>query len=206
MAERNIPGFVVSWLDGESVLARGVSDLGTAGPVTTVSTGQHPFPDPAQRPQVAFDEGGKGWFTWGRRETIENSSTQGRRFDGSVLLDQVDLVPVSSDLAESGSLSLAGDRGFAVTYTDYQAEPDVELRNRARVFEAGGIEMADVPVSIFGGLTSVGDLAHASSNPGDFLVVWRQDDAVMGRRFVDLVFADGFESGDTSAWSIVVEE
>ncbi len=114
----------------------------------------------------------------------------------------------------SRSVTLDADLGLEFQANEYttgaQETPHIAslqdggFVNRVRVFDADGTQLADVPVSLFGGFTSVGDLAHASSNPRDFLVVWRQDDAVMGRRLVDLVFADDFESADPSAWSETV--
>ena len=52
--------------------------------------------------------------------------------------------------------------------------------------------------------------AVAAEADGDFVVVWQSRGSsgsdsslmsILGQRFVTPIFADGFESGDTSAWS-----
>ena len=55
--------------------------------------------------------------------------------------------------------------------------------------------------------------ARIAMNPaGEFVIVWQSEGLlegsyqynIHGQRFGTQVFADGFESGDTSAWSVTV--
>jgi hypothetical protein len=68
---------------------------------------------------------------------------------------------------------------------------------------------AEFAVSVAGSLTAASSVA--AENDGDFVTVWQSDgqdgseEGVYGRRFAGQpIFVDGFETGNTSRWSVTV--
>ncbi len=103
----------------------------------------------------------------------------------------------------------ANEHGFIVSWRRFggSAAQDGISRAFARAFNASGVA--------FGGEFEVNTAATSESYQtdaginadGTFVVVWSNAYDLWGRRFVfdPSIFEDGFESGDTGAWSVTVD-
>lgn len=131
----------------------------------------------------------------------------------------VDTDPVVGDQIEpSVSMSDSAPEGFAefiTTWTQFEVAREILGQNifivgarRPRSLARGGAN-PEFTVSVAG--TQTGHSSVSVAPTLDFVVVWQALDVdgegVFGRRFdanIPPIFEDGFESGDTGAWSLTL--
>jgi hypothetical protein len=203
-------GFLVTW---QSASSAGSDDSGTSIQLRRFDAAGDPIGSDEQvntyisadqrNPRVACAGDGSFVVVWESDGSSGNDqsslSIQARIFDG-------DGTPLGLDFQVNSLVEGS------------QAEPDVEMMGDGR-FEAvwadGGSSIQRQTFTADGGMvgsqsqvdTSTGFSAYyptvAMTPGGDFIVVWDSSvGGIRGRIFRLLfVFADGFESGDTSAWS-----
>jgi hypothetical protein len=205
--------FVVAWrsdgspgddVDGRSVQARWFSPGGSPESqfqVNTVTTGDQ------ERPDVAVAPDGRFLVVWDGLSTGSDPdrSIQGRMYDP-------DRLPLGPDFQ------------INTTTADTQSQPTVEARAdssflvvwrspagvQAQVVDADGnldgleLRLNSTETEIYVRPTLAGSLN------GRFVVTWDTEDHYeygeyrRARLLRDAIFTDGFESGDTSAWSATV--
>jgi hypothetical protein len=106
------------------------------------------------------------------------------------------------------AIASEGSGNFMITWTS-QGSDGSDTNGRSiqgrRVSSSGVTNGSQFQVNTFA--TGNQDLSSvAFGEDGHFVVVWHSpgvdpDDAILGQRLTTAIFADGFESGDTSAWS-----
>ncbi len=156
---------------------------------------------------------GDGFVVVWQGETADDSSDSGiaaRRF-GATGLPVNDELPVNDLTVGSQrepSVTEQPGGGFVVTWTGFAVPGDPDDSIGARFFAADGRPIGgELQVNTYTTEAQYGSAA-ASAPGGDFVVVWTSfgsavgdaDYAIVGQRFSADLFADGFESGDTSAW------
>lgn len=160
-------------------------------------------------PVVAADGAGGFlvvWHSFGQDGS--DDSVQARRFDAAGTAVGVEFqvnTTVDYDQGFPSVAAIAG-LGFVVVWESFGPEGDADSV-QARWFDAEGAAIGDeLQVNTFT-TSDQEDPTVASDAFGNFVVAWEsygQDgsvDSVHAQHFVALVFADGFESGDTLAWS-----
>lgn len=209
----------------DAVMRTDGSFLATWKDETPVARGKGP--DPEERGIVArrFDSQGTGsleelelaggpsrprnsrvdGLEWNRFVVAwEADTVRAARFevDGSVLGAEIEVQPDDGLDHGSPALATSPDGRFVVAWDAIDGgSRTAPVGIRARAFDAAGVPYGD-PLEI----ATTGYGADVTWLGGDdFLVVWGGFGEVRGRRMVvpDLasLFADGFESGDTGAWS-----
>ena len=201
-------GFVVVWAStGQDGSFEGVfgqrfgasgTPLGTEFRVNSWTTGAQ------QNAKVAADASGRFVVIWNTfSQGGSGDGLFGQRFDaaGGVLGGEFMITPMTTAFPNHPALAADPAGGFVAAWSKGS---DVF----ARRYDAGGTPD--------GGEFSVNSAtpdyrrypAVAFRDAGEFVVVWQKLDSstflgdVFGRRFApDLIFKDGFESGDMSAWS-----
>ncbi len=150
-----------------------------------------------QTPALAVAEDGTFVIAW---RTYVSYTIEGQRFaaDGSFLGDQfqIDDPMISGEGRDPEAASGPGD-SFLVTWrSPLGSESDIQ----ARYFPAGG-GPGEPQFQVNSYTTGAQNgLAVATDRNGEFLVVWRHP-TIRGQFLEVTLFADGFESGDTTAWS-----
>ncbi len=127
---------------------------------------------------------------------------------------QVNAYTTSSQLNPSVAVEPQGD--FVVVWTSYGSygtDSSGESIQGQRYDSGGAPVGGQFQVNAYT-TTSQRRPAMAADAQGSFVVVWRSngsygtdtsDGSIQGQRFAGLqIFTDGFESGDTSAWSSTV--
>lgn len=221
-------GFVVTWSSNESegdddsstsVQARIFDDLGLPeGPAFQVNTYTT---DRQFRPGVASAPGGGFavvWTSFGSPGSDQDGpSIQSRVFDalGTPVGAQLQVNTYTTSFQVGAAVAALSDGGFAVVWESLgSAGGDVSDRSiQGRRLDAFGAPLGE-PFQVNRFTTSYQLLPRvAGDGRGDFTVVWNSngspgDDSdslsIQGQRFGPRIFADGFESGDTSAWTQAV--
>ncbi|MDH3402885.1 MAG: hypothetical protein OEP45_04645 [Acidobacteriota bacterium] len=201
---RSDGGFVVAWV--------GEHDAGGPGPTTDVFqrrfaadgsplSGEFQLSDPGEggayysiRPDVGVDESDNFLVVWHTQLNLAWGGVYGRRTDAGGATGPIKELAIES---EDHTFSMAPTGDFVVVWHDYYpygGEP------RGDRFDPLGNHVATFAVP---DTEDFSTLVHSSDNPSDFVLVRLvgPDWDLVGQRFGDVVFADGFESGDTSAWS-----
>jgi hypothetical protein len=196
--------FLVVWNDGQEVFARYYDTLGDpAGDEFQVSQ-LDPLSFASFDLDVASEDSGRFRIFWATDINLEENATMTRTFTGpSTLGSLIDL-----DLRSNGrpGYSMTGDGEFVVTRVW-----SFGMTLEGALFDAGydllsEFEIAPAPTySLWDS-----NVAHTGTDSREFVAVWVDQQPpgepfpdVMARRFYP-IFADGFESGDTSVWSVVV--
>jgi hypothetical protein len=158
---------------------------------------------------VATLPGGDFVVTWW--VTAYGPGVWGRLFDADGL-PAGDEFQVNSGTTPTTNPSLAASADtFVATWARGGADSEITGRR----FDAAGAPLGDdFRIDTYEAASDQGFAAVAGSPGGDFVVVWQStgspgdDDSyqsVQGRAWVGPpIFADGFESGDTAAWSQAV--
>jgi hypothetical protein len=205
-------GFVVAWEsygeDGhyDSIVVRRFDSAGaplSGDTVVNVFTlGDQDDPALAVHPDGSFVV---VWEDDYQTSPVEKSFA--RFFDsaGSPLTGEVEVSAVSDQVNPAAA---AGDDGSTTLVWDSDGVDGDALGVFGRTFDGTGTAVGS---QFQVNLTTAGPQGHpvvAGSN-GQFLVVWEdpvtEGDGVglYARRLADAIFSDGFESGDTTAWSAV---
>jgi len=152
-------------------------------------------------PKIAADEENSFRVVWREQIHLERSDVVSRATGAGGLGPRVRLAEDTGEFAID--VTATGD--FVVAYGDGQYAFDIKGRLGSRDNELRPpFEIATSPYPY----PSPADLAVRGADAREFIVVWSQGAAggqsdVFARCFRRL-FADGFESGDTSAWSQTV--
>lgn len=218
-------GFIVAWSNEgspgddtslNSVLARRFSSdgmpLGSDFQVNTYTTDNQWFPS------VSTASDGSFVIAWQRSGPAGGSSSSrimGRRYasDGSSLGGPFQVSAYTTGNQTFPAVSMQPNGDFAVVWDIPLAAGNAN--SQARFFDADGTPFGEqfrVNPLLAGGFNFG---ATAAPSPGGrFVVVWHGSyyagglyavEHIQGRRVRRDFFADGFESGDTSAWSQAIE-
>jgi hypothetical protein len=166
-------------------------------------------------PSVALGSAGSLVAVWESETSLgtdsDGYSVQGRCYDGfGAPLDEEFQINTWTTGDQSRPRVAFGSGGdfVVIWYGPATADEDADLAVRAQAFDAGcsplgaEFQVNSTTLNHFG--------AHVAAGPNDtFVVIWEHIPAqgskeVLGQKFVfgqAAVFLDGFESGDTSAWS-----
>ncbi len=192
----------------------GGQPVGAQFQVNTVTTQRQFLPDVAMGPDGGFVVAWRDYAPVGN----EDLSVQARRYDagGNPLGPQFQLNSYTSGLQIYPRLAIAPDGGFLAVWTSTgSAGDDQDLFSvQARLFDAEGAPQgADLQVNeSTAGFQFLPSAAVDSA--GRFLATWQSDAStgsdtdgasVQGRFLAGPIFADGFESGDTSGWDQTVQ-
>jgi hypothetical protein len=203
-------GFVTAWreLDYPTRIRAQRFNATTqgVGPELVVAGGR------VRHPAVASDAAGNFVVVW---ESLYNSyygvtrNLWGRRYDATGTPQGDAFVVTSHDddyyygpLVGYPSVAMNGRGDFVVAWHE---NTDYSFDVLARTFDAGG--PAGPPFFVRSDLGYQGRPSVAMNGAGDFVVAWQYQDwdlttDVGARRFRrDLIFRDGFDRGDLSAWS-----
>jgi len=110
------------------------------------------------------------------------------------------------------ALAVASTGEFVVVWTSYQAAADSDGGSiQGQRFNADGTSVGEQFQVNTDNILHHRSPSVAGGPPGDFVVVWHSssyaypyghyDTNIKAQRFTTPLFTDGFESGDTSAWS-----
>lgn len=221
-------GFVAVWSSNDSagdddsstsVQARLFDDLGTPdGPAFQVNTYTT---DRQFRPSVAAAPGGGFavvWTSFGSPgDDQDGPSIQSQVFDalGAPVGSQLQVNTYTSSFQVGAAITALADGGFTVVWESLgSAGDDTSDRSiQGRRLDPAGLPLGE-PFQVNHFTTSYQLLPRvAGDGTGDFTVVWNSngspgDDSdslsIQGQRFGPRIFADGFESGDTAAWTRAV--
>lgn len=194
--------FVVAWLAGR-VSARRYDEAGQAVGDSFVVSGV----DPASSPAIAMNGSGGFVIAWSRWIS-DQQEIAARRYDadGLPLGPEFQVNAYTTGLQSGAAVGVDGAGRFLVVWqSELQDGSGSGIYGQA--FDAGGARIGtEFRVNAW---TTGGQLRPSvvAAGPGHFLVAWEsvgQDGSDSGifSRVVDLPqFADGFESGDSCAWS-----
>jgi hypothetical protein len=220
VARRASGGFVVAWSsqnasDNYGIRARRFDAAGSPlGSDFLVGSNGYPV---ASWPQVAADESKfvVTWHDYGQSAGTDDSyfSIQARAFDGSgtPLGPDFQVNQTTPGYQWMSSVAMVPDGGFVVAWTsDGSAGSDSSYDSiQAREYDGAGVARGDeFQVNTY---TTLSQRYPVVRSHGDgFVVAWTSlgsfgddtsDWSAQARRYAIPLFADGFESGDTSAWS-----
>jgi hypothetical protein len=210
--------------DGSSIQAqRFDSDgdrVGTQFQVNDYTTGNQ------TQPRISIGGDGQFVVAWNSvgspGDDASQDSVQARRFaaNATPLEAQFQVNTYTTLIQRKAAVAMDPSGGFTVTWASGfpnppAAGPDGELYGiSARPFKADGTPASDEFVVNTFTYNNQYRNSVAANSDGEFLVVWESEDspapdfgrAVLGQRYSNsaLVFTDGFESGDLSAWSSTV--
>jgi hypothetical protein len=197
--------FLVAWSDSEEVRARLYDPQGDpTGAEFQVSQLNYPYSFFSTAPVVGADDAGRFRLVWATDINLEEMTAMTRTVTGAGVLGPLTDLDLPS--AGIGEFSMTGDGEFVVPHAPYY--PDL-LRGTRFDASHGVLAEFDVAEDADSYLARAA-VAHQSADSRDFIVAWQAppagdpDPDVRARRFALLLFADGFESGDTSAWSNTV--
>ena len=163
---------------------------------------QHPHAAPVSRLRRTPAPRFRGNGSFG--SDTNQSSVQAQRLtsDGSTVGGQFQVNTTTTGAQKYPAVGEDGAGGFVVAWADGSQAPSYRIQGQ-RFFPDGqptGREfLADAEATASQFRSRIDDLGV-----GRFVVVWPEGNDVKGRRFVVPLFADGFESGDTSAWTNTV--
>ena len=130
--------------------------------------------------------------------------------DGALLGGEFQVNSYSTSSQVRPGVAATADGAFMVTWAG-QGPDTAGTGIQARWFDSVGTPVGvEFQVNTF--IPGIhGSAAVASADTQDFVILWKNNgqdgsaDSVYGQRFIIALFADGFESGDTSAWSSTVQ-
>jgi len=212
-------GFLVAWhsradQDGDlfGIFAQRFgangSPIGSEFQVNTYTTGDQ------KSPAATFAPTGEFVIVWNSRLSFPTSyEVRGRLFDanGQALGDEFQVNTYTDGFQRVGSIAQGS---FVVVYESYGPDGDSGGILGQRFSDSGDRLGSEFQINTYTTLTQR-DPVIATAPNGEMIVVWEdgssssdgQDGSswgVFAQRFVIPTFADGFESGDTSAWSSTV--
>jgi hypothetical protein len=210
VASDDAGGFVVTWADDINeydthVRARrfNASGVPTGSPVLVFASGR------SGAPVVASDPAGNFVVVWPTGYSyVVGYQLMARRYDAaSVPLGDAFVVSAPTNYYYVARPGVAMDRrgGFVVTWQEGGNYVEYAWDVLARTFDASG--PTGPPFFVHRDLGSQFAPSVDVNHAGDFVVTWQFEDwdfttDIGARRFRrDLIFRDGFDRGDLSAWS-----
>jgi len=209
--------FVVVWMSyGQDGSGFGVfgrrydaagSPLGGEFQVNTYSTGSQ------IDPSVATDLAGNFTVAWSSYQDGSSYGIFGRRYDaeGEPLGNEFQVNEYTTGGQKTPSIASDGGGDFVIAWTNYGMQDGSSWGVFGRLYDSMGDPLGgEFQVNSYTtGGQAFPSVAMAGSG-SSFSVVWASDGqdgsgaGVFGQRYRGTLFADGFESGDTSAWSSTV--
>ena len=175
------------------------------------------------RPEVAADSLGNFAVVWQAAEAggvdTSDRSIETQRFDvnGNPVGSQIQVNTYTTDDQTDAGVAMDAQGNFVVVWKSEGSETSYYRSIQAQYFDSGGNSVGDQ----FQVNTYTTYFHHAPfatmDGQGNFIVVWDSDGspgndssnrAVQGQRYsagAEVIFSDGFESGDTSTWSSTVQ-
>jgi hypothetical protein len=161
------------------------------------------------RPAVAVGSAGEFTVVWERGVGTYDLDVVGRRFDsaGGPSGDEFRVNAYTSGFQQAPRIRADGTAGFLVVWAGSGQDGD-GLFGRRFAADAHPLGAEFAVNAETAGQLGFQEVAVGSS--GDFVVVWMTaigdpvDFDLRGRRFRAPFFCDGFETGDTGAWSLAV--
>lgn len=175
------------------------------------------------RPEVAADSLGNFTVAWQAEEAggvdTSDRSIEAQRFDssGNPVGSQFQVNTYTTDDQTDVGVAMDPQGNFVVVWKSEGSETSYYRSIQAQYFDSGGNSVGDQ----FQVNTYTTYFHHAPfatmDGQGNFIVVWDSEGspgndssnrAVQGQRYsagAEVVFSDGFESGDTSTWSNTVQ-
>ena len=215
IAVRPDGSFVAAWeslgqdADGETVmvqlLASDLSPIGAEIQANVYTTNNQ------EDPELAVSADGSFAVVWeSQSQLLSGEEAVGRIFnsDGTPRSDEIILATNTALDQENPEVAAAEDGGFVALWRHYSTTDLAFFEVQSQRLDSNGLKIGD---EFTVNEVSDGDQFHSHIAPmpgGRFIVSWREDaypccdgPRVKGR-FVDIpLFADGFESGDTTAWT-----
>ena len=173
-----------------------------------------------QQVAVAMHDDGQFLVAWSSSQSIDDNdnSIQARRFDssGAPIGDQFRVNAYTTSFQRAPAVTTAPGGGFLVVWDSGQSVNDNNLTSvQAQLFDDTGLPLGDQQqVNTFTQSFQF-DGGVAWDGEDGFVVAWTSygssgndssEGSIQGQRFEAIIalFEDGFESGDTSAWSEIV--
>jgi hypothetical protein len=162
---------------------------------------------------VVADASGNFVVTWDSAGDGDPVGSFARRFDGAgnPLSGDVLLNTYTTDLQFNPRIARLPS-GFVVTWGSYGGQDGDDSGIFGRALDASGTPVGgEFRVNTYT-TSRQSQMSVASSPHGDFVVAWTsyyQDGSSYGvyaQRYSDVIFKDGFESGDVSRWSTSVAD
>ncbi len=216
-------GFVIAWMEADYL----VSQYSTAEALRLDADGVSLGSGFSLHPSLQFAGGdsidvatipdGEFVAVWNGYEAFYGFSTDiySRRIDTMDAPDAAGPTRVNiftSSFDTSSRLARAGDGSFLVVWSTHSPPGDEERGIRGRFLAPDGTPRGEeFRVNTFTTGNQLGPEVEVSDDGKTFLVVWytesgpgsdTDDFSISGQRFqIGGIFADGFESGDTTRWS-----
>ncbi len=195
------------WSDGKEVYARRYDAAGDpiAGQFQ-VSQLDYPYSFISSGVDIGSDSTGAYRIVWWTDINLEEATTMTRTVSPTgVLGNLTDLLLTTVDGPEPG-FSMTPNGDFVVTRLSYWPH-DLEARRLDKNLVQQG--SYDVAGNLDAGWCAP-RLDHGGEDSREFVVVWREQPAgahdfdIRARIFSNAILIDGFEDGNTSAWSAVI--
>lgn len=204
---RDDHSFLVGWGDGEEVFGRLYDSAGFPTTNEFQVSQLAPMSFESFKLDLGSENGGRFRFFWASDINLEEVTTMTRTVAGSGALGVLtDLEYPSEGLP---AYSVTGEGEFVVIRVWWFGAKLEGARFDADHSLLGEFEVAQEPG--LGSYLASTDLAHGSADSCEFVAVWvneplpgGDDPDIRARLFRAGIFADGFDSGDTLAWSEVV--
>jgi hypothetical protein len=171
------------------------------------------------RPEVAADSLGNFTVVWQAQEAggadTDLTSIEAQRFDvdGNPVGSQFQVNTYTTDFQTDSGVAMDPQGNFVVVWKSEGSDTSYYRSIQAQYFDSGGNAVGDQ----FQVNTYTTYFHHAPfatmDGQGNFIVVWDSEGspgndshnrAVQGQRYsagAEVVFSDGFESGDTTGWT-----
>ena len=211
--------FVVVWISNDPSFSgfsvrgqRYASDGAAAGgefQVNTYTTGNY------ASPRVALDADGDFVVVWisigSSGSDTSSNSVLGQRYaaDGTALGGEFQVNTYTTSSQGPPAVAMHADGHFVVIW-DGDGSGDSDPGVQGQCYASDGTALGgEFQVNTYT-TSGQGGASVALDADGDFVVAWGSDgsvgsdssgDSIQGQRFTLGIFADGFESGDTSAWN-----
>lgn len=175
------------------------------------------------RPDVAADSLGNFVVAWEAAEAggVDTSerSIEAQRFDaaGNAVGGQFQVNTYTTEEQTEAIVAMAPQGDFVVVWRSYGSDTSYYFSVQAQYYDSAGDSVGDqFEVNSYTTFSHFAPFA-AMDGQGNFVVVWdsigspgndSNNRSVQGRRYsagAEVVFGDGFESGDTSTWSNTVQ-
>jgi hypothetical protein len=196
--------FVIVWKSSYSYVSDGSvwgrrfasdgSAIGAEFALSSYTTGDQRLPRVDMDPTGAFVV---AWYSDGSAGTdTDGDSVQARLFasSGTPIGAEFQVNTYTTDDQNGGHVAVADAGGFIVSWGGWGPGG---FRPQLQRFTSDGVRVgSELHLENGGSLSTAVD-------EGGFVAIWQYGE-IQGRRYASPIFADDFESGDTTAWSAVI--